>query len=214
MENLRHYYKTQSAIYDATRWAFLFGRTQLLRELAKIEPNPRHVVEIGCGTGRNLAILAGLFPQARITGVDLSENMLAIAAAKTAPFGDRVMLQLRVQGGAFEVPHDVVVFSYSLSMMNPGWDVVLRGAVDGLEPWGLVAAVDFHDSALRLFKWHMSRHHVRMDRHLLPALGAACRVEVSEVRTAYSGLWKYFLFVGRKDPALPRPAPSANDSRK
>jgi S-adenosylmethionine-diacylgycerolhomoserine-N-methlytransferase len=201
MEHLRRYYKTQSVIYDATRWAFLFGRTRLLRELAKIQPQPRHIVEIGCGTGHNLARLAGLFPDARITGVDLSENMLAIAEKKTARFGDRVALQQRVQGGALQVPHDVAVFSYSLSMMNPGWDSVLRGAVEGLEPGGLLAAVDFHDSALGFFKWHMSRHHVRMDGHLLPAMAALCRPEFQTVKAAYGGLWRYFIFVGRKKPS-------------
>jgi len=206
MEYLRRYYRIQSAIYDATRWTFLFGRTRLIRELAKIEPRPRHVVEVGCGTGCNLVLLAGLLPEARITGVDLSENMLAIAAKKTAPFGDRVTLQQRVQGNAFQIPHDVAVFSYSLSMMNPGWDNVLRGAAGALEPRGLIAVVDFHDSALLFFKWHMSRHYVRMDSHLLPSLDALCSPHVREVKSAYGGLWKYFLFVGRKDPALPAPA--------
>jgi S-adenosylmethionine-diacylgycerolhomoserine-N-methlytransferase len=196
MEHLRRYYKTQSVIYDATRWAFLFGRTLLLRELAKIQPRPRQIVEIGCGTGHNLARLAALFPDARITGVDLSENMLAIAAKKTARFGDRVALQQHVQDGAMQVPHDVAVFSYSLSMMNPGWDKVLLGAVEGLEPGGLIAAVDFHDSALGFFKWHMSRHHVRMDGHLLPAMAAKCRPEVQTVKSAYGGLWRYFVFIG------------------
>lgn len=201
MDHLRRYYKTQAVIYDATRWAFLFGRTRLIRELAKIQPRPRHIVEIGCGTGHNLARLAEVFPEARITGVDLSENMLAIAAKKTTRFGDRVALQQHVQDGAMQVPHDVAVFSYSLSMMNPGWDSVLRGALEGLEPGGLLAAVDFHDSALGFFKWHMSRHHVRMDGHLLPVLAAMCRTESQTLKVAYAGLWRYFVFVGQKEPA-------------
>ncbi|MGA1530069.1 MAG: class I SAM-dependent methyltransferase [Kiritimatiellia bacterium] len=199
MEHLRRYYKTQSVIYDATRWAFLFGRTRLIRELAKIQPRPRHIVEIGCGTGHNLARLAEVFPEARITGVDLSENMLAIAAKKTARFGDRVALQQHVQNGEMLVPHDVAVFSYSLSMMNPGWDSVLRGVLDGLEPGGLLAVVDFHDSAVGFFKWHMSHHHVRMAGHLRPVLAAMCRTEFQTLKAAYAGLWQYFVFVGQKE---------------
>jgi S-adenosylmethionine-diacylgycerolhomoserine-N-methlytransferase len=199
MEHLRRYYKTQSVIYDATRWAFLFGRTRLIRELAKIQPRPRHIVEIGCGTGHNLARLAEVFPEARITGVDLSENMLAIAAKKTARFGDRVALQQHVQDGEMLVPHDVAVFSYSLSMMNPGWDSVLRGVLDGLEPGGLLAVVDFHDSAVGFFKLHMSHHHVRMDGHLRPVLAAMCRTEFQTLKVAYAGLWQYFVFVGQKE---------------
>lgn len=213
MEHLRRYYRKQSVIYDATRWAFLFGRNRLLREVAKIHPSPRHVTEVGCGTGHNLVRLAKVFPEARITGVDLSEKMLALAAKKTAPFGERVALKQKVQDDEFLDPCDVIVFSYSLSMMNPGWDHVLKGAVRGLQPKGILAAVDFHDSSWGWFKTHMARHHVRMDGHLLPALVSICRPGVSEVKAAYAGLWKYLLFVGRKDHALPHATLPASECR-
>jgi S-adenosylmethionine-diacylgycerolhomoserine-N-methlytransferase len=45
------YYAWQSRIYDATRWAFLFGRDALLDDL-QLKPG-NTVVEVGCGTGRN-----------------------------------------------------------------------------------------------------------------------------------------------------------------
>jgi S-adenosylmethionine-diacylgycerolhomoserine-N-methlytransferase len=202
MEHLRRYYRAQSLIYDVTRWAFLFGRARLIRELVKIQPCPRHVVEIGCGTGYNLVRFATLFPEARITGVDLSEEMLALAQKKTSRFRERVVLEQRVQEGDLQASYDVAVFSYSLSMMNPGWDQVLAGAVDGLEPHGILAVVDFHESALRLFKGHMACHHVRMDAHLLPALGTLCQPSIRHVQAAYGGLWKYFLFIGHKVPGF------------
>ena len=203
MEHLHRYYRKQSVIYDATRWAFLFGRDCLLSEVAKLHPYPRHVTEVGCGTGYNLVRFAKLFPEARITGVDLSEKMLALAAKKTAPFGQRVALRQRVQDDVFHDPCDVVVFSYSLSMMNPGWNHVLKGAVGGLQPHGILAAVDFHYSQMDWFKTHMARHHVRMDGHLLPVLADSCLTEVKEVKEAFGGLWKYFIFIGRKTGSGP-----------
>lgn len=75
---LERYYQWQAPIYDLTRWAFLFGRAALLRRLAA-GPAPEHLLEVGCGTGHNLARLARLFPTARLTGVDLSDAMLARA---------------------------------------------------------------------------------------------------------------------------------------
>lgn len=212
MEHLRRYYRKQSVIYDATRWAFLFGRNRLLREVAKIYSSPRHVTEVGCGTGHNLVRLAKVFPEARITGVDLSEKMLALAAKKTAPFGERVALKQKVQDEEFHDPCDVIVFSYSLSMMNPGWDDVLKGAVRGLKPNGILAAVDFHDSSFGWFKTHMTRHHVRMDGHLLPVLADSCLPEVKEVEEAFRGLWTYFVFIGRKTGSGPL-IPARVDSR-
>jgi S-adenosylmethionine-diacylgycerolhomoserine-N-methlytransferase len=198
MEHLEEYYRFQSRIYDATRWAFLFGRTEILDALAKAAPGARQLVEIGCGTGHNLCGLAERFPDAQITGIDLSPDMLAIARRKTARFGGRVVLRQEIHrdvlGGGFQV----VLFSYSLSMMNPGWQTVLESALAALEPGGIVGVVDFHGSPVPWFRRHMANHHVRMEAHLLPRLRDSLRQESGTVRSAYAGLWTYLIFVGRK----------------
>ena len=41
-----------------------------------------NVLEIGCGTGRNLAILARKFPDAKFFGLDASAAMLETAEKK------------------------------------------------------------------------------------------------------------------------------------
>lgn len=53
-------------------------------------PAPRDVLDAGCGTGEITARLAGLFPQAALTGVDLEEEHLARARARCAAAGARV----------------------------------------------------------------------------------------------------------------------------
>lgn len=198
MEHLERYYRFQSSIYDATRWLFLFGRSRILSDIQVAFPEPRGVVEIGCGTGHNLPGLAERFPRAQITGIDLSPHMLAIARRKTARFGDRVKLRQDVHRNALSGGGSVVLFSYSLSMMNPGWDGVVTSAVEALEPGGILAVVDFHSTPFRFFRTHMGRHHVRMEGHLLPALTSRLGTESLSVRSAYGGLWTWFEFVGRK----------------
>lgn len=198
MEQLERYYRFQSTIYDATRWLFLFGRKTILDEVEDLRSRPSLIVEIGCGTGTNLVRLACRFPQARITGIDLSPDMLAVASRKTIPFGDRISLRRTVQRGSLDEEPDVILFSYSLSMMNPGWSEVLDAAVGSLAPSGILAAVDFHSSPVAPFRAHMANHHVRMEGHLLPRLSSLLVTERSRVRKAYGGLWSYVLFVGRK----------------
>lgn len=198
MDQIERYYRFQSKIYDATRWLFLFGRDAVIEELAKVGRNPRHIVEIGCGTGRNLAALARRFPVAKITGIDLSEEMLSIARRKLGIFGDRIALQHRVHSGVLDAPTDAVLFSYSLSMMNPGWQTALDSAVRSLTAGGVLAVVDFHDAPVKLFASHMSNHHVRMEAHLLPTLAGYAEESFCSVRRAYGGLWRYFVFVGKK----------------
>lgn len=40
------------------------------------------VLEVGCGTGRNLALIGHCFPSARLFGLDISQEMLTSADAK------------------------------------------------------------------------------------------------------------------------------------
>jgi S-adenosylmethionine-diacylgycerolhomoserine-N-methlytransferase len=68
-------YRTQRHIYDFTRKYYLIGRD---RTIANIKPKPgQTVLEVGCGTGRNLALIARMFPQAKLFGLDISQEMLA-----------------------------------------------------------------------------------------------------------------------------------------
>src|SRR5206468_1252730 len=47
---------------------------------------PRILVA-GCGTGRDVAMLAAVFPDAQITAIDLSRTSLAYAAMKAREYG-------------------------------------------------------------------------------------------------------------------------------
>ena len=88
-------YRYQRYIYDASRKYYLLGRDRMLEELA---PAPGGtVLEIACGTGRNLikaagrypdAIAAiGLSPEARITNGGLDANWLNAHGLPTVTLG-------------------------------------------------------------------------------------------------------------------------------
>lgn len=196
---IERYYRFHSRIYDATRWSFLFGRDKIIDLIAQ-SAKPTHILEVGCGTGRNLAALGRRFPDAQITGLDLSATMLDHAAGAAAPFGDRIRLVRACYDRPLHgVPvFDVVLFSYALSMFNPGWEAAIASALQDLKPGGLLAVVDFHDSAFPFFKSWMGVNHVRMDSHLRPRLQSVTRPVSDCVASAYGGLWKHLLFTGRK----------------
>ncbi|MCB0532353.1 MAG: class I SAM-dependent methyltransferase [Saprospiraceae bacterium] len=196
---MQRFYRWQAGIYDATRWAFLFGRQRLLHLLPHDEHF--HFVEIGCGTGRNLRHLAGLRPTWQFTGIDVSPDMLRQARKATAAYSDRVnLLQIPYGTGISPLrePVDVILFSYSLTMFNPGWEAAIEQAWHDLRPGGIVAAVDFHDTPYTWFRNWMTANHVRMDRHLLPFFEKRFQPEVRQVHATFGLLWRYFLFVGKK----------------
>ncbi len=200
--SIERYYRLHSHIYDATRWSFLFGRSAILREAAADfeDMRPTHILEVGCGTGKNLVNLCRLLPQAELTGVDLSETMLTVARRKTAPLGPRVRLLHGAYGPTFQNdrPRDLILFSYALSMFNPGFEEAIATAHRDLTPGGHIAVVDFHDTRFPFFERWMGVNHVRMNGQLQPLLTAQFESRINRLRMAYGGIWRYLLFVGRK----------------
>jgi S-adenosylmethionine-diacylgycerolhomoserine-N-methlytransferase len=196
---LAKYYKWHARAYDITRWAFLFGRKNIVAELGRCA-HPDSLLEIGCGTGKTLKQCQQQLPNTRLYGVDLSLNMLDIAQRKLSG-GSR---ECELMHGHYSPDTlsgekvDVILFSYCLSMINPGYTQVLDQAYEDLKPGGLVAVVDFHHSGFSWFRNWMQVNHVRMEKHLLPELNSKYQALVNEVRPAYLGLWHYFTFIGRK----------------
>ncbi|HTQ12963.1 MAG TPA: class I SAM-dependent methyltransferase [Rhizomicrobium sp.] len=146
-------YRRQRHLYDFTRKFYLFGRDGLIRAL-DLAPGER-VVEIGCGTARNLIALARRYPGARLYGLDASEEMLKTAAASVSRAGleERVHLVRglaeELSPGAFgeSAPFDRAIFPYSLSMI-PQWEQALMMAAHSVRPsTGEIAIVDFADFA-------------------------------------------------------------------
>ncbi len=145
-------YRRQRHIYDGTRRYYLLGRDQLI---ANLEPGAgADVLEIGCGTGRNLVHAARLYPDIRFFGIDISTEMLTSAISAISrrdlakrirvAHGDGTAFNPQVSFGVARFDH--VMISYSLSMI-PDWRHVLQAAASCLKPGGSLHIVDFGDQA-------------------------------------------------------------------
>src|SRR6266403_1997388 len=134
-------YRRQRHIYDGTRRYYLLGRDQLIAGLRPAAG--ASVLEIGCGTGRNLVLAARLHPNARFFGIDVSTEMLtsAISAISRRGLTDRIRTAYG-DGTGFDPQSlfgmqsfDHVTISYSLSLI-PDWRRVLEEAATHLKPGG------------------------------------------------------------------------------
>lgn len=196
---IKHYYRLHAQLYDFTRWAFLFGRNSLIKALPFASGQPLDILEVGCGTGFNLKRLALRYPNATLTGVDVSEDMLAQTTRKLAGISNKIYLMEQPYGKEKPInkKFDVILFSYSLSMINPQWKEVLEQAANNLKEGGVVAIVDFHNTRVPLLWRWLRGHNVRIGGHLYNALQTTFTPLKSEIHKAYNGLWEYFLFIGK-----------------
>jgi len=165
-------YRHQRHFYDLTRKYYLLGRDRLIDRLDA--PSGGLVLELGCGTGRNLIQAARAFSEARFHGLDISAEMLETAAVAIGKrdLSSRVSLA-RGDASAFDpeklfglAGFDRIFISYSLSMI-PEWRRTIAAALEALNEGGSLHVVDFgrqerlpgwFKSALRawLAKFHVS----------------------------------------------------------
>jgi S-adenosylmethionine-diacylgycerolhomoserine-N-methlytransferase len=150
MHRMNRMYRRQRHIYDGTRRYYLLGRDQLIADLQPAAG--ASVLEIGCGTGRNLVLAARRYPEARFFGIDVSTEMLTSAIAAISRVGLANRIRVRHGDAAAFDPQalfglrcfDHVMISYSLSMI-PDWPRVLQEAASRLKPGGSLHIVDFGD---------------------------------------------------------------------
>jgi len=146
MAQMDRHYRYQRYVYDLSRKYYLLGRDQLLDEIPLREDET--LLEIGCGTARNLIGLARRHPGARLFGLDASGTMLATARKNIG--GDSIPLrqgladQVNYRDFGLDEPFDHILFSYVLSMI-PGWRSALEQALRLLKPGGAIHIVDFAD---------------------------------------------------------------------
>lgn len=147
-DRMERMYRPQRHIYDLTRKWYLLGRDRLLDGI-EAEPGAC-LLEIGCGTGRNLVRLGRRLPGVLLCGVEPSRSLLETAA--------RTLVRHRLDGrarlvyGTAEIldpvrdfgveAFDHVVSSYCLSIIERPLPALER-AIRALAPGGVLHLVDF-----------------------------------------------------------------------
>ena len=150
-------YRRQRHVYDLTRKFYLLGRDRMIAGLNA--RNGDGILEIGCGTGRNLIAIAAQYRGSPLFGLDVSAQMLVSARRSLARAGlaERVTLA-QADATTFDPAavfgrdrFERIVISYCLSMI-PDWQAVLVAAIDLLPAGGELHIVDFGGQE-RLPRW-------------------------------------------------------------
>ena len=111
---LNRYYSKVYQVYEIARKYYLLGRDALLSEI--VQQNPKKILEIGCGTGRNLAIVQKRLPNTRFGAVEPCDCMREYTHNKYPwiALNPQLAEAANLIGILQEKP-ELIVISYSLS---------------------------------------------------------------------------------------------------
>jgi ubiquinone/menaquinone biosynthesis C-methylase UbiE len=131
--------------YRYLEWTVLLAPGFRRRAARRLGLRPgQSVLEVGCGTGRNLGVLrAGVGPDGEVIGVDATAGMLAEARKLIERRGWRNVALVEADAATLTLDRqvDAVYFALSYSVM-PDRDAALDRAWHALRPGGRLAIMD------------------------------------------------------------------------
>lgn len=191
-KRMNRMYEAVLPIYDLTRRYWLLGREQALQQLGT-EPW-QSLVEIGCGTGRNLRKLQRGRPEAEFGGADIADAMLK-EARRQCPWGhfaQGAAESVDIEGILGKKP-DRILLSYCMSMFHEP-SAALENARRAVAPGGRVVVADFgrmerwHPLAFRGMRRFLDHYHVFELDH------ATLKTHAVESKTGLGGFWSLYSF--------------------
>lgn len=158
-------------------------RTQAAIDLAaRVQfAGPRRIIDLGCGPGNSTAVLRARWPDAQITGLDQSEEMLA-EARRAFPAGE--WLRADIANWAAGQPYDLVYSNAALQWVH-GHAQLIPHLLEQVAPGGALAVqMPAHfESPL-----HLRMRQIALDARWRDRMGGAINSLVEEPPAYYYDL--------------------------
>jgi tRNA (cmo5U34)-methyltransferase len=120
-EDMAAFFDARAAGYDEHMRGFVFTETtftqfyQAISSPIEKTDETLNILDLGCGTGLELKTLIKRVPNARITGIDLSENMLALLQKRYSSYISRITL---VKDSYLPMPFGTHAYDHIISAMS------------------------------------------------------------------------------------------------
>ena len=142
---VRRRYNRLASIYIFFEWLFWLPRGIRPRAVERLNlKSGDRVLEVGCGTGRNLPFLTqAVGPDGHVYGIDISDGMLVKASEACDKNGWTNVTLIRADAAEYELPEPVdgAIFSLSYAVMRDRKQA-LRNAWRQLKPGGRMVMLD------------------------------------------------------------------------
>lgn len=151
---IRDVYDRRARFYDLAVWGYYLmgmpiGKWRRMGvEALELQPGDT-VVEVGCGTGLNFALLQkAIGPDGKIIGIDISENMLDRARSMVRGKGWRNVELVSGSVSEFEFPVGVGgIIAMGVLTYEPEFDKVIERGAKALSPGRKWAVLDYKMSS-------------------------------------------------------------------
>jgi len=166
MDVVRQHFEEEASEYDQIILRLIPYYPEMIRAVLAAIPfdksDPMAVIDLGCGTGTIARSIGQAFPQARVTCLDLAENMIEMAKLKLAGVPDTRFQVGDFRDYHFDDTYDVVVSSLALHHLVTDGEKIdfYRKIYAALRPQGVFYNADVilgsspYLQAAYLEKWH------------------------------------------------------------
>jgi len=142
---MAQFFNTRAPTYDEVHTGHISGGLATKDLIAQYLPeHTRDVLDLGCGTGLELPAIYARFPGARVVGIDLAEDMLALLRGRCAGFHVETLCMSYFD---YEFPanrFDAVASVMSLHHFSPAQKLDLYARVrQTLRPGGVFLNCDY-----------------------------------------------------------------------
>jgi demethylmenaquinone methyltransferase/2-methoxy-6-polyprenyl-1,4-benzoquinol methylase len=148
----RDLYRKRAKRYDLAVQVYrLFGfKVERYRRdtISSLGLNPGNlVVELGCGTGLNFThVISKIGPSGKLIGVDLTDSMLDVAAARNAREGWTNVELVQADVVEWDLPRDIDgVYSTLALTLVPEYEKVIEKVSGALKSGGRLAVLDMKE---------------------------------------------------------------------
>lgn len=202
-QKVRAFFNGKIDTYDDVHSEYMKTKVLLAESLDK---NAKKILDLGGGTGLELIHLFELFPQAQITVIDITENMLE--KLKTRDFADRVTT---ICGDFFEVPFgadfDAVITTSAFHHFKKNEKIwLLKKIKDSLKDGGQfincdLIALTSEEEAEQLVELENNTDdtkHIDIPLTIENEIDALEKAGFTQITSSNGGKENYGLFVARK----------------
>ncbi|MCL2301138.1 MAG: class I SAM-dependent methyltransferase [Firmicutes bacterium] len=145
-EPMGAFFNKHAPTYDHDHTAQIVGGVAMKDIVAGYLPEgARDILDLGCGTGLELPAIFARFPEARVVGIDLAEDMLALLHERCAGFAVETLHMSYFDYDFPEKQFDAVISVMSLHHFSPEQKIGLYSRVRStLKPGGVFLNCDYY----------------------------------------------------------------------